>query len=101
MTSQLFCALFFSVAFSTDSVIGLKAFSHECNVVNSGLVVTWSFKKFFCWKKIKKEEGKDSTVFGRIRITPHINHNECSEQRGGKMGCDYRPGAQVSIFNRA
>ena len=55
MTSQLFCALFFSVAFSTDSVIGLTAFPHECNVVNSGLVVTWSFKKFFCWKTIKKE----------------------------------------------
>ena len=59
MTSQLFCALFFSVAFSTDSVIGLKAFPHECNVVNSGLVVTWSFKKFFCWKKIKKERRRE------------------------------------------
>ena len=44
LTSQLFCALFFSVAFSTVSVIGLKAFRHECNVV----------KNFSAGKKIKK-----------------------------------------------
>ena len=29
LTSQLFCALFFSVAFSTVSEIGLKAFRHD------------------------------------------------------------------------
>lgn len=51
--SPLFCALLFSVIFHIIN-IDRKHFEHEYNVVNSDLVVTWSFENLLK-KKIIKE----------------------------------------------
>lgn len=77
----------------------LKTFEHECNVVNSDLVVAWSSKNVTIGEK-NEEQRKDSTTFVRHGITPHLSHAECSEQGGRKTGYDFSPGAQISIFNK-